>query len=149
MTDSVSVTSAVTIDAAPERVFSFWTDLENFHSFIPALAAVNVIDAHHSRWVVRAPLDYEISFDSVIVEQVPPERLVWETRHEAGNARGELNFTRDGSRTRVELVFRYALYRPWQQGIARLLHRIGFPARELDHGLEQIKNQIESRIRRV
>lgn len=145
MAQPFSLQMSVTIEAAVERVFAFWSDLESFPCFIPALAAVRRLDEKRSRWVIRAPLDYEIHFDSTIVENAPPARLVWETRHSAGQARGELTFREDGTHTRVDLVFRYALHSDWLQPLARLMHRLGFPARTLEAGLVQIKRQIESR----
>lgn len=139
----VRLRTSVTVEASIERVFAFWSDLENFQTFIPALASIRVLDDVNSHWVIRAPLDYEVRFDSTIVEKTPPQRLVWVTRHNAGNARGELTFTGDTSRTHVELVFQYALASGWLQPVARLLSRLGFPARTLESGLAHIKRQIE------
>lgn len=138
------VRTAVTIDAEPERVYAFWSDLENFKTFIPALADVRMLDDLHSCWVVRAPLGYEIRFDSRIVERRPPERLVWETRHHAGTARGELTFSGDGRGTRVDVDFSYSLANPWLRRLARAMRGFHFPEHAFEVGLRRIKERIET-----
>lgn len=144
MPEPVTFSTTITIEAAIDRVYAFWLDLENFQAFIPALASVRVLDDTRSHWAIRAPLGYEARFDSTIVERSRPDRLVWVSMHPAGQARGELTFTGDGARTRVDFDFEYLLYSTWLQGVACLLNRLGFPVQTIESGLARIKRQIEA-----
>lgn len=139
----VRLHKSLSIDAPAQKVFEFWSNFANFQEFIAIIDRIDVLDHKTSRWIIRAPLGYEISFTSTIVELERDKRLVWESVHDYGSARGELALTESGGRTRVELDFEYSLRHTWMQAVARLLNRHGFPSRAFDHGLERIKRKIE------
>jgi uncharacterized membrane protein len=133
----------LSIDAPARQVFEFWSNFANFQEFISMIDRIDVLDDITSHWIIRAPLGHEIIFTSTIVELEADKRLVWESVHHSGNARGELTLTQIGGRTRVELDFEYTLRHGWMLRVARLLSRHGFPSRAFDHGLERIRRKIE------
>jgi uncharacterized membrane protein len=139
----VRLHKSLSIDAPARLVFDFWSNFANFQQFIAVIDRIDVLDERTSRWIIRAPLGHEIAFTSTIVELEADKRLVWESVHHNGNARGELTLTELDGRTSVELDFEYNLRHDWMQGIARVLARHGFPSRAFDHGLERIKRKIE------
>lgn len=102
-----------------------------------------MLDDKRSRWIIHAPLNHKIAFESLITTFEPGKNLVWESSHTDGHARGELKLTELGENTRVELDFEYTLHRGWMQNIARLVSHFGFPSLAFDHGLARIKEQIE------
>jgi uncharacterized membrane protein len=139
----VRLHKCLNIDAPARQVFDFWSNFANFQEFIAVIDRIDVHDDRTSRWIIRAPLGHEVSFTSTIVELEADKRLVWESVHHNGNARGELTLTETDGRTRVELDFEYSLRQNWMQSVARSLNRHGFPSRAFDHGLERIKRKIE------
>ena len=133
----------LSIDAPARRVFDFWSNFANFQEFISVIDRIDVLDDKTSRWIIRAPLGHEITFTSTIVELEANRRLVWESVHHSGSARGELTLTETDGRTRVELDFEYSLRHHWMQRVAQLLSRHDFPSHSFDHGLDRIKQKIE------
>ena len=133
----------LTINASPQQVFGYWADFRNFQLFIPIIESIDILDDKRSRWFIHAPLGHSISFESLITTFEPGKKLVWESNHADGFARGELRLTDSGKSTLVELDFEYHLHRGWMQNIALLVKHFGFPSLAFDHGLARIKEQIE------
>lgn len=133
----------LTINAPARQVFAYWADFRNFQQFIPVIERIDVIDDRRSRWFIRAPLGHMVVFESIITCFEPGKKLVWESHHADGFARGELRLTASGKNTLVELDFEYTLHRGWMQSAARLVSHFGFPSLAFDHGLSRIKQKIE------
>jgi len=131
------------INASPHRVFSFWADFRNFQEFIPIIDSIEILGDKKSRWLISAPMGHKVAFESVITAFEPGRKLVWESTHSDGHARGVLKLTELGEDTLIELDFEYRLQRSWMQNIARLFNRFGFPSLAFDHGLARIKEKIE------
>lgn len=131
------------INASAQHVFSYWADFRNFQQFIPMIERIDVLDDKRSRWIIQAPLNNKVTFESLITTFEPGKNLVWESSHVDGRARGEVRLTEHGECTAVELDFEYSLHRDWMQNIARLVSPLGFPSLAFDHGLARIKENIE------
>lgn len=134
---------SLTIHAPALQVFDYWADFSNFQYFIPVIENIDVIDHRKSRWTIKTPLGHKVTFDSFITTYEPGNNLVWESRHEAGKARGDIRLTEQGNSTLVELDFEYDLHHDWMQSIARAVKRLGFPSVAFDLGLTHIKDKIE------
>ena len=137
----------LTINAPAQQVFAYWADFRHFQQFIPLIETIDILDNKRSQWVVHAPLGHRVVFESLITTFEPDKKLVWESTHADGFARGELRLTESGENTRVELDFEYTLYRGWMQRIARLVSHFGFPSLAFDLGLARIKEQIEKDVK--
>lgn len=133
----------IRVRATPRQVFSYWSNFRNFRQFIPIIEEIDVIDAQRSRWIIRAPLNHRVSFESLITTSLPGEKLVWESTHPDGYARGELRLRPSGEYTVIELDFEYSLQRRWMHNIAQIVGRFGFPSLAFDHGLARIRQEIE------
>jgi uncharacterized membrane protein len=148
LTKPVQIHKYLMIKAPPQSVFAYWADFRNFQEFIPIIDSIEVLDDKSSRWKISAPLGYKVVFESLITTSEPDSKLVWESSHADGHARGELRLTEQGDCTQLELDFEYRLYQNWMQNIARLVNRFSFPSLAFDHGLARIKEKIEQDIRK-
>lgn len=132
------------INASAQQVFDYWADFQNFQQIISIIESIKILDDRRSQWVIHAPLSHKVTFESLITTFEPGRKLIWESRHADGFARGELRLAESGDSTQVELYFDYTLNHSWMQNIARLVSRFGFPSLAFDHGLSRIKQKIES-----
>jgi uncharacterized membrane protein len=78
----VHVSKTVTIKQSPEAVYQFWRQLDNLPQFMQHIEAVRVTDPRHSHWVAKAP-GGTIEWDAEITDDVPNERLAWQSVHGA------------------------------------------------------------------
>ena len=131
------------IEAPVNTVFRCWTDFSNFEQFISEIDDIEVVDTHRSRWRIAAPLGYKVEFESTVIELEKDRRMVWESHHDYGHARGELDFNTVDGNTLVDLNFEYHLSNPLIQKLAHLISHYGFPSSAFDHGLKTIKDKIE------
>jgi uncharacterized membrane protein len=76
--DAVAV-RAVTIGRPREEVFTFFRDFTNLARFMENIERVDVVDAQHSHWVVKAPAGHHVEWDSILTEEEPGRLLAWET----------------------------------------------------------------------
>jgi uncharacterized membrane protein len=74
---------AVTIGKPREEVFAFFRDFANLARFMENIERIDVRDAQHSHWVVKAPAGHSVEWDSVLTEEEPGRLLAWETAPEA------------------------------------------------------------------
>jgi uncharacterized membrane protein len=74
----VHVSKTVTIRQTPDAVYEFWRRLENLPRFMHHLEDVRVTDPRRSHWVAKVP-GGTIEWDAEITEDVPNERLAWQS----------------------------------------------------------------------
>lgn len=100
---------AVTINRRPQELYDFWRDPENLASVMENIAAIERIDDRRSRWTVKAPAGKEVSWESVITEDVPGEAITWQSAEGADIANsGRVEFVDAGRRgTVVRAVIAY------------------------------------------
>jgi uncharacterized membrane protein len=70
---------AVTIGKPREAVFAFFRDFSNLARFMENIERIDVQDAQHSHWVVKAPAGRSLEWDSILTEEEPDRLLVWES----------------------------------------------------------------------
>jgi uncharacterized membrane protein len=80
---SVSVEKSITINAAPDAVYRFWRDLENFPRFMRHLEEVRATGERTSHWVAKAPAGTTVEWDAEIVEDEANSRIGWRTLPDA------------------------------------------------------------------
>lgn len=74
--EDVEIARAVTINKAPNELFTFWRNLENLPRFMEHLESVEQRDGV-SHWVVRGPLKKKVEWDATISHEAPNEMIRW------------------------------------------------------------------------
>lgn len=74
---AIRVEKTVTINRPAPELYSFWRNLENLPQFMRHLKSVQVRDDRHSHWVANAPLNQEVEWDAVIVNDEPNHLIAW------------------------------------------------------------------------
>ena len=94
----------VTISRPRHELYAFWRDFRNLPLFMENIESVTVLDDQRSHWVVRAPGDTTVEWDSVITEDIPGELIEWRSNDEASVPNtGRIEF-RDSTNGRGTLV---------------------------------------------
>ena len=140
----ISIKKTLIINAPVSTVFEFWSNFRNFTKFIWLVESVEILDNKRSRWIIKAPLNKKVEFDSEIKESLQNSSIVWESNHFAANSRGDIKFFRHGKGTRVNLIFSYSIKHPRVHELARLVSRFGFPSITFDEGLRKAWNWVQN-----
>lgn len=75
----VNVEEAVTINAAPNELYSLWRDLEWLPAIVPDLISVQLLDRCRSRWVAKGPGGRRVVWTAEIFNEIPGEMMAWRT----------------------------------------------------------------------
>ena len=100
---------AVTINRPAQELYDFWRDPVNLVGVMENIASIEPIDGKRSRWTVKAPAGNEVSWESVITNDVPGREITWQSTEEADIANsGRIEFIDAGARgTVVRAVIAY------------------------------------------
>lgn len=140
----VTLERTVTINRSPEEVYRYWHNLENLPRFMEHLESVKAIDDRRSHWIARAPGGIRFEWDAETVEDIPGERIRWQSLPDSElQNRGTVEFRRVPGGTR--LLFRASYYIPGvETSVAARIFR-NLSEKQLQYELNQFKNMIESR----
>jgi uncharacterized membrane protein len=142
----VHVRRGVTIDVPIERVWDFWSHVENFPRFMSHVREVRTLGADRTHWVVDGPAGTPVEWDAETTVMRPHEMIAWRTVEGAlVEHNGTVRFTRVGDQaTHVEVALSY---RPmggmFGHGVASLFGTD--PESALDEDLRRLKAQLEGR----
>jgi uncharacterized membrane protein len=93
---------AVTINRPAQELYDFWRDPTNLAPIMENIASIVAIDANRSRWTVKAPAGKEVSWESVITDDVPGQAITWQSAEGADIANsGKIEFVDAGDRGTV------------------------------------------------
>jgi uncharacterized membrane protein len=69
---------SITVNRPVEEVYAFWRNFENFPRIMPFL---DTVQAHNGRshWSASAPADMNFEWDTEITEDIPNQRIAWES----------------------------------------------------------------------
>jgi uncharacterized membrane protein len=67
------------VNASPEKAYELWRNFENLPRFMSHLKSVRVLDERRSEWVASGPMDREIRWNAEITEDMPNQRIGWQT----------------------------------------------------------------------
>jgi uncharacterized membrane protein len=73
----VRVEKAVTINAPPEQIYSFWRNFENLPRFMHNLEAVECHDSRRSHWTAKGPAGIKADWEAEIINEIPNELIAW------------------------------------------------------------------------
>jgi uncharacterized membrane protein len=110
--EPVHVERAFTIMKPVEEVYRFWRDFENFPRFMSHLDSVVVTGDRWSHWVARGPMGTTVSWRAEIVDEVPNQHIVWQSKPDSMiETRGSVQF-REAPGDRGTELFVAMDYRP-------------------------------------
>ena len=72
-------TRSVTINKQKDEVYGFWRDFENLGRFMQHLEFVEDLGSGRSHWVARAPAGTTVEWDAKLTEDIPGDRLAWQS----------------------------------------------------------------------
>lgn len=100
-----AVSKYIRIDAPPQQVYQLWRDPTGFPEFMDDVEQVEQRgDRWH--WKVAGPAGISVEWDSVIVEDVPGEKLAWKAVEGHSNA-GVVRFDGRGDATDLEYAIEF------------------------------------------
>ena len=70
---------AVSIRKDRQELYAYFRRFSNLSGFMENIERIDEHDATHSHWVVKAPAGRTVEWDAVVTEDVPGERIAWET----------------------------------------------------------------------
>lgn len=100
---------AVTINRPAQELYDFWRNPTNLAPVMENIEAIERIDDRRSRWTVKAPAGRDVSWESVITEDIPGAAITWQSAEGADIANsGRIEFVDVGPRgTVVRAVIAY------------------------------------------
>jgi uncharacterized membrane protein len=103
---------AVSINRPRDELYGFWRDLRNLPLFMENIHSIRVLDDRRSHWIVAAPGDREVEWDSRITEDVPGKLIAWASE-EGARVRnsGRIEFS-DATNGRGTVVTAILIYDP-------------------------------------
>jgi len=95
----------LTVNAPVSKVYSIWTDFENFPTFMEHVQSVKKAGDREMHWVAKVgPAKKE--WDAEIVGLVPNRTVTWRSKSGAENA-GAITLSERGSLTEMHVVIQY------------------------------------------
>ena len=103
------VHETIEVEAPVDDVFSYWSNFENFSSFMSNVEEVRMSAQDTSHWRVKGPLGKSVEFDAKTTEMDPSRGIGWNTVEGEVMTSGEVRFEETApGRTRVEVTMNYA-----------------------------------------
>jgi uncharacterized membrane protein len=102
--DDELVGRTVSINRPRSELYRFWRDFTNLPLFMENIEAITVVDERRSHWVVAAPGERTVEWDSIVTEDEPDSMIAW-TSAEGASVRnsGRVEF-RDSTNGRGTVV---------------------------------------------
>ncbi len=106
----IKIKKAVTVNAPAERLYSYWSRLENLPVLFDHVVSVKVLDDIHSHWTLKVPGGFTLEWDAEITTDRKNEMIGWVSLHgsDLDNA-GYVRFERatGGRGTVVRVALQY------------------------------------------
>ncbi len=102
------VDSSVVVEAPVERVYDYWSTLENLPRFMTNIEEVRPIGPGKTHWRVKGPLGVKMEFDAETTQNRENRQISWNSVDGNIETSGQVRFQEVGSgRTRVEVSMQY------------------------------------------
>jgi uncharacterized membrane protein len=142
---AVEIQKDINIAARVERVYEFWSNVQNFPMFMTNVQEVRATGEGGSHWKVNGPAGVPVEWEAIITEQIPNKLLAWKSVEGASVANaGIVRFDRnDDGTTRLEVKLSY---NPPGGAIGHALAALlgADPKRQMDEDLVRMKTLIET-----
>lgn len=143
---AVTARESIAIDRPQSEVYRFWREATNLPRFMQDLEHIEKLSELKSRWTVRGPAGRRLHWVSTIVEDRPPELIVWEAGESADVRNAGWVRLHDGGGGTKTVVEAFMAYEPPAglvgQAIASVLGRD--PGHAIQRDLQQLKRILES-----
>lgn len=122
--DDELVGRTVSINRPRAQLYAFWRDFINLPRFMENIEAITVLDTRRSHWVVTAPGERKVEWDSVVTEDTPDSLIAWSSAEGAGvRNSGRIEF-RDSTNGRGTVVTATIIYDPPGGAIGKALAKL-------------------------
>jgi uncharacterized membrane protein len=102
------VHESIEVQAPLQDVFRYWSNFENFPSFMQNVEEVRMSGRDTSHWRVKGPLGKSVEFDARTTEMDPDRGIGWNTTGGEVMTSGEARFEEvSPGRTRIEVTMNY------------------------------------------
>jgi uncharacterized membrane protein len=137
-----TIERSIEVDVPVRTAYDQWTQFEDFPRFMEHVERIEQLDDTHVRWHVKVA-GADRSFDTVITEQEPDQRIAWTTLPDAESKHaGVVTFHRiDEGRTRVMLQMDVEP----TGAVEKVGDLFGFTDRSIQSDLDSFKAFIEER----
>lgn len=103
------VHESIEVGAPVEDAFRYWSNFENFPTFMSNVEEVRLTAQDTSHWRVKGPLGKSVEFDAKTTELDPNRGIGWNTVGGDVMTSGEARFDEvSPGRTRIEVTMNYA-----------------------------------------
>lgn len=143
---ATAVTRSVTIGRPRREVYEYWRRFSNLGYFMQHIERIDVLDDKRSRWVVKAPMGQTVEWVSQVTEDIPGERIAWETEADADiRSTGWVEFT-DAPGERGTQVRAMVAYEPPGGRLGHLAAKLWRedPTTQMSDDLRRLKQVLET-----
>ena len=106
---SQRVNESVEVQAPVADVFRYWSNFENFPTFMSNVEEVRMTGEDTSHWSVKGPLGKSVQFDAKTTQMDPERGIGWNTTEGDVMTSGEARFEEVApGRTRIEVTMNYS-----------------------------------------
>ena len=106
---SQRVHESVEVQAPADDVFRYWSNFENFPTFMSNVEEVRMTGQDTSHWKVKGPLGKTVQFDAKTTEMDPGRGIGWNTVEGDVMTSGEARFEEvTPGRTRIDVTMNYS-----------------------------------------
>jgi len=134
------IEKSIEVDVPVTTVYNQWTQFEEFPRFMEGVQEVRQLDDSRLYWKADVG-GRDKEWHARIIEQVPDQRIAWQSEQGAQNG-GQVTFEPvDGSRTRITLNMQYEP----DDFVESAGDVLGFVSRRVQGDLERFKEFIETR----
>lgn len=138
------VRESIEVGAPVEDAFRYWSNFENFPTFMSNVEEVRLTAQDTSHWRVKGPLGKSVEFDAKTTELDPNRGIGWNTVGGDVMTSGEARFDEvSPGRTRIEVTMNYA--DPPGGAVGEIVANVlSNPERNLRADLENFARIVES-----
>jgi uncharacterized membrane protein/gas vesicle protein len=105
---TISIQKTLYIHAPIEKVFTLWSNYEDFPKFMSRVKEVRDLGNGHSNWIVKGPAGTDVEWKAELTKYVQPKVIGWKSEADSMiSSSGEIRFEQQGNGTRVSVHMSY------------------------------------------